>query len=216
MRLNMRWPVTFCLIWIATIAVVRGQPTVVEQKNSTSPDNLYYVALEQEIPTDGSDCSLQIRSRTDKGILATFDWEQFWDRLSDDGAVKWTEDSKAFVISGFFGRGWSGSRVFFHLSNGSWTEVEIPRPDTGHPAKDGWETRDKGGYCAVRWLAKDVLVMDYVNPTYRVKNAAAAVATNVFDAEFAPSHYSVSLRLIKDSRGNPVFQQIGLHELPDN
>jgi hypothetical protein len=193
-----------------------SKPLVIEQKNSISPDKLYYVALEQEIAHDGADCSLQIRSRINKKILATFDWEQFWDRLSNDCPVKWADDSKVFAISGFFGRGWSGSLVFLHLPGDSWTQVEIPLPDTGHPAKDGWETKDKGGYCAERWLAKDVLIMDYLNPTYRIKNAPAAVATNVFDAEWAPSHYSVSLHLSTDSHGNPVFKQIALHELPDN
>jgi hypothetical protein len=192
-----------------------SQPIVVEQKKSTSPNKFYYVALEQEIPNDGADCSLQIRTRIDKKVLATFDWEQFWDRLSDDGAVKWTNDSKAFAISGFFGRGWSGSLVFFHLPNGSWTQIEIPEPDTGHSAKDGWETRDKGGYCADRWLSNDVLVMDYLNPTYRLKNPATAATTNVFDAEWAPSHFSVSLRLTKSLGGKPIFKQIALHELPD-
>lgn len=216
MPLRMHWPLTFCLLWIAVTVALSDEPIVVEQKNSASPNNLYHVALEQEIAHDGADCSLQIRSRDDKKILATFDWEQFSDNLSNDCKVKWTDDSKAFAITGYFERGWSGSLVFFHLADGSWTQVPIPMPDTGHSGKDGWETKGKGGYCAERWIANDVLVMDYLNPTYRVKNAATAVSTNVFDVEWAPSHFSVSLRLIKDSHGSPVFRQIALHELSEN
>jgi len=209
--------VTFTVLLVSGIlsADDSNHPVVVDQKNSLSPNKLYFVSLEQEIPNDGADCTLQIRSRINQKVLSTFDWEQFWDHLSEDGDVKWTKDSKMFVISGFFGRGWSGSRVFVHRSDGAWIEVEIPTPDTGHPAKDGWETKDKGGYCAERWSSSDVLIMDYVNPTYRLKNPAAAAATNVFDADWAPSHYSVSLRLVTGPDGKPVFKQIDAHELPD-
>jgi hypothetical protein len=167
-------------------------------------------SLVQEIPGDGADCSLQIRSRIDKKVLATFDWEQFSNNLSDDVAVSWTKDSKAFALSELFGRGWGGSLVYFHLPNSSWTDVEIPLPDTGHPSKEGWETRDKGHYYADHWIGNDVLVLDYLNPTYR----NASKVTNVFDPEYTHSHYSVSLQLIKGSNGKPAFKQIALHELP--
>jgi hypothetical protein len=112
----MRWLFTLCLIWTAITAGLCDEPVVVEQKNSTSPDKLYYVALVQEIPGDGADCSLQIRSRIDKKVLATFDWEQFSNNLSDDVAVSWTKDSKAFALSELFGRGWGGSLVYSHIS----------------------------------------------------------------------------------------------------
>jgi hypothetical protein len=192
-----------------------SQVVVVDQKDSTSPNKHYFVSLEQSIDDEGAGCSLQIRSSTDRKVLAEFDWEQFFEHASPDGAVKWTPNSRAFCISGLFGRGWSGSRVYYQLPSGSWTEIEIPIPDTGHPTKDGWETKGKGGYCAERWISNEILIMDYLNPTYQLKNPANAAATNVFDADWAPSHYSVSLHLASSPTGKPAFKQIDVHELPD-
>lgn len=134
----------------------------IELEKSTSPNAKFYLTIAPS--TDDhmltSDI-LQIRQSKDKKIVATFEWGQFGPHISPTSAkALWKPDNQAFALTTYVTRGWTQSTVY--ACNGTkWVELTEPKFTTKYSVKEGWESRGKGHFIAVKWVGSDVLKIDY-------------------------------------------------------